>query len=197
MLEALGDADAAIERARLFGTAISPGLIDVVLGHEVEREPEPVVERWLEHRFDGAFALGTDGAAVGLNGVADRVDLLPGRRLRVIDYKSGREPEVKRALQVPVYAMCAREQLQARGGQDWTVDEAAYVALGGTKRTLVPVIDAGGDKAEATLAEARSRLQAVLDGIARGEFPPRPYEPRWCRYCAYSSVCRKDYIEDD
>jgi RecB family exonuclease len=197
MLAALGDADAAIERARLFGTAISPGLIDIVLGHEVEREPEPIVERWLEHRFDGAFALGRDGAAVGLNGVADRVDLLPGRRLRVIDYKSGREPEVRRALQVPVYAMCAQEQLGARDGQDWTVDEAVYIALGGTKRTLVPVIDAGGGDAVATLTEARARLQAVLDGIARGEFPPRPYEPRWCRYCAYPSVCRKDYIDDE
>ena len=34
-------------------------------------------------------------------------------------------------------------------------------------------------------------------GIARGEFPARPFEPRWCRYCAYSSICRKDYIDDE
>ena len=33
--------------------------------------------------------------------------------------------------------------------------------------------------------------------IARGEFPARPHEERWCRYCAYSSICRKDYILDD
>jgi CRISPR/Cas system-associated exonuclease Cas4 (RecB family) len=37
----------------------------------------------------------------------------------------------------------------------------------------------------------------VLDGIARGEFPARPHEERWCRYCAYSSICRKDYILDE
>jgi RecB family exonuclease len=197
LLEALGDADAALERARLFGTAISTGLIDIILAHEVERGPEPVVERWLEHRFDGAFALGPDGSLVGLNGVADRVDLLPGRRLRVIDYKSGRAPEVKRALQVPVYAMCAQESLRAREGQSWTVHEAAYVALGDPKRTLVPVVGAGADDAAETLAGARERLHEVLDGIARGEFPARPHEERWCRYCAYSSICRKDYIEDE
>ena len=197
LLTALGDADAALERARLFGTAISTGLIDIVLAQEAERPAEAVTGRWLEHRFDGAFAIGPDGAPVGLNGVADRIDLLPGRRLRVIDYKSGREPDVKRALQVPVYAMCAQESLRARDGQAWTVHEAAYVALGGAKRTLVPVVGAGDDDAAETLTEARSRLHAVLDGIARGEFPARPYEERWCRYCAYSSICRKDYIEDE
>jgi RecB family exonuclease len=197
LLAALGDADAALERARLFGTAISTGLIDIVLAQEAERPAEAVTGRWLEHRFDGAFAIGPGGAPVGLNGVADRIDLLPGRRLRVIDYKSGREPDVKRALQVPVYAMCAQESLRARDGQAWTVHEAAYVALGGAKRTLVPVVGAGDDDAAETLTEARSRLHAVLDGIARGEFPAKPYEERWCRYCAYSSICRKDYIDDD
>ena len=199
LLEALGNADAALERARLFGTAISTGLIDIVLAQEVERPAEPVVERWLEHRFDGGFALGPEGARVGLNGVADRVDLLPGRRLRVIDYKSGSEPDARRALQVPVYAMCAQESLLARDRQPWTVQEAAYVALGGRKRTLVPVVDADDDagKAEEALNDARSRLHEVLDGIARGEFPARPYEERWCRYCAYASICRKDYIEDE
>jgi len=127
------------------------------------------------------------------------VDLLPGRRLRVIDYKSGRAPEVKRALQVPVYAMCAQESLLSRDRQPWTVQEAAYVALGDPKRTLAAVVDAGAAdaKREETLAAARARLHEVLDGIARGEFPARPHEERWCRYCAYSSICRKDYIEDE
>jgi RecB family exonuclease len=169
-----------------------------VLAIEAERPAETVIERWLERRFDGAFALGAGDARVGLNGVADRIDLLEGRRLRVIDYKSGREPDTKRALQVAVYALCAQETLAARdGGPPWAVHEAAYVALGGARRTLVPVVEASSDEADDTLVDARARLQEVLDGIARGEFPPRPFEPRWCRYCAYSSICRKDYIEDE
>jgi len=52
-------------------------------------------------------------------------------------------------------------------------------------------------ESEQTLAEARARLHEVLDGIARGEFPARPHEEYRCRYCAYSSICRKDYILDE
>ena len=95
--------------------------------------------------------------------------------------------------------MGAQESLRARVRQPWTVLEASYVALGGAKRTLVPVVNADDDEAKAqqTLNDARARLHEVLDGIARGEFPARPHEERWCRYCAYSSICRKDYIEDE
>ena len=42
-----------------------------------------------------------------------------------------------------------------------------------------------------------TRLLDIVDGIERGEFPPRPYEPRICSYCAYPSVCRKDYVGDE
>jgi hypothetical protein len=98
---------------------------------------------------------------------------------------------------VPVYALCAQESLRTRDGQPWTVHEAAYVVLGGAKRTLVPVVEAGAAGAEQTLGDARARLHEVLDGIARGKFPVDPHEPRWCRNCAYASICRKDYIDDD
>jgi len=47
------------------------------------------------------------------------------------------------------------------------------------------------------LADARARLLDVVDGIERGEFPVRPYETRMCSYCAYPSVCRKDYVGDE
>jgi RecB family exonuclease len=52
---------------------------------------------------------------VPLRGVADRIDLLSDRRLRVIDYKTGYPPQPKRALQVPVYALCVQERLAERG----------------------------------------------------------------------------------
>jgi RecB family exonuclease len=171
-------------------------MVDVVLGLEVSR-PAAVKERWLEYRLDGSFSLGTPaGQRVSLKGVADRIDLLDGNRIRVIDYKSGSAPNTRRALQVPIYALCAQERLQERDDSPWTIDEAAYVAFTG-KRSLVPVVKAGAADAAAVLDDARGRLLDVLDGIGRGVFPPRPHDPMRCRYCAYSVVCRKDYVGDE
>jgi RecB family exonuclease len=195
LLDRLPESDASLERTRLFGSAISVGMVDVVLGLEASR-PIEVRERWLEHRFEGDFALAGDGRRIALKGVADRIDLLAGRRLRVIDYKTGYAPNPRRALQVPIYALCASEQLQDRDGFPWTIEEAAYVAFSG-KRTLVPVVKAGSSDAPESLAAARARLLEVVDGIAGGIFPPRPHDPMMCRYCAYSAVCRKDYVEDE
>jgi RecB family exonuclease len=172
-------------------------MVDVVLGLEASRPAAEVRERWLERRFDGKFSLGAAGGRrVGVKGVADRIELLAGDRLRVIDYKSGYAPEVKRALQVPVYALCAQETLAARDGRPWSIDEASYVTFSG-KRALVPVIKERAADAESILAAARERLLGVLAGVAAGAFPPRPYDPRMCIYCAYASVCRKDYVGDE
>jgi RecB family exonuclease len=191
-LETLPAADAALERARLFGSAIRVGIVDLVLGLETAR-PGDVRERWLEHTFDGEFLLGD--RRVALRGVADRVDLLQGNRLRVIDYKTGSAPKSGRALQVPIYALCATQELEARDGQPWEVEEGAYLAFG-ARRPFTPVVKPG--KAGATaLDKARERALEVIDGIAGGRFPPRPSDPVLCTWCAYPSVCRKDYVGDE
>jgi len=88
-----------------------------------------------------------------------------------------------------------QERLTERDGTRWEVDEAAYVAFSG-KRTVVPVVKSDSDGSSA-LADARARLFDVLDGIAGGVFPPRPHDEMICRYCAYPSVCRKDYVDQE
>ncbi len=196
LLAALAEADAAMERARFFGSAISVGAVDALLAHEASRPTGAVDERWLEYRLEGTFALGAAASeGVALRGVADRIDLLPGRRLRVIDYKTGRAPDVKRALQAPIYALCAQERLGVRDGQAWTIDEAGYMAFAG-KRGFVPVVKSGADGRQA-LDEARERLDRVTAGIAHGVFPPQPHDMMMCRSCPYPSVCRKDYVDDE
>jgi hypothetical protein len=47
------------------------------------------------------------------------------------------------------------------------------------------------------LDAARARLLDVLGGIGGGLFPPKPHDEMMCRYCAYPSVCRKDYVGDE
>jgi RecB family exonuclease len=196
LLAQFPEAEAALERAQLFGSAAAPGIVDLVLGLEASR-PAEVRERWLEYRLEGTFSLGgTDGRRVPLKGVADRIDLLDGHRLRVIDYKTGYPPNPKRALQTPIYGLCAEERLTERDGCKWSTDEAAYVAFAG-KRPLVPVIRPRSSDTAKILQDARTRLLAVIDGVERGEYPPKPYETRICGYCAYPSVCRKDYVGDE
>ena len=191
LLARLPPADASLERARLFGSPLSVGIVDVILGMEASR-PDPVQERWLEYRLEGEFSLGGEAPRrVALRDVADRIDLLDGNRLRVIDYKTGSAPERGRALQVPVYALCAQERLHASGGSAWAVDEALYVSFAGRKSMVRMVTE---DDQE-TLAAARERLFGLVDRINAGEFPPRPHDPMMCTYCAYPSVCRKDYVE--
>ena len=195
LLARLPAADAALERARLFGSAISTGSVDVVFEREVSSDAR-VLSRRLEHRLEGEFGLGSpDGRRVPLKGVADRIDVLEGNRLRVIDYKTGSAPNPRRALQVPIYALSAQEREASTGGQRCTIDEAAYIAFSG-KRSYVPVIKPGTATDE-VLSAARERLFAAVDGIERGEFPARPHDPIICTWCAFVSVCRKDYVDHD
>jgi RecB family exonuclease len=195
LLDRLPAADAALERARLFGSAISTGSVDIVLGHEASA-PLDVRERWLEYRLEGEFALGSrDGRKVALRGVADRIDLLADNRLRVVDYKSGSAPNPSRALQVAIYALCAQERLRDRDGGVWPIAEAIYLAFSG-KRSQAPVVRNGDADSDQTLEAARTRLLHIVDRIAGGEFPPQPHDEIICDFCAYSAVCRKDYVHD-
>ena len=191
LLARLPPGDIPLERSRVFGSPMSVGIIDVILGIEASR-PDRVRERWLEYRLEGTFSLGGETSRhVPLRGVADRIDLLDGNRLRVIDYKTGSAPERGRALQVPVYALCAQERLRDHDGSAWDVEEALYVSFSGRKSV---VRMAASDDLE-TLATARDRLFGLVDQINAGEFPPRPHDPMMCTYCAYPSVCRKDYVD--
>ena len=69
---------------------------------------------------------------------------------------------------------------------------AGSVAAGAMAGRFARLLDA-----DETLAAARTRAFEVVDGIAAGIFPPRPHDPMMCRYCAYSTVCRKDYVGDE
>ncbi len=131
---------------------------------------------------------------VTLKGKADRVDLLSDGSFRLIDYKLGWPPDRNRALQLPIYALCAEEQLAGRHGRTWKLGEAAYLAFKGPKR-VVPLFSNPADR-EKVLLKAQERLAATIDGIDRGEFPPAPDDVYRCETCSFAAVCRKDYVGD-
>jgi ATP-dependent helicase/nuclease subunit B len=191
-VQELPDGEAEIERTRLLGSSAAAGLGDAVLRMEAER-PVGVIERLLERRFEGEFAIETPGGArtVSLRGIADRVDLLEDGTFRVIDYKLGWPPNKARALQLPVYGICAEQRLPSYRGRRWTFGDAAYLAFKGPRR-VVPLFSSPDERAD-VLARAGQRLTETLDTINRGEFPPRPDDVYRCETCSFASVCRKDY----
>lgn len=195
LLARLPENEAALERTRLLGSPAAVGLAEIVFRLEAEW-PVEAAERLLEFEIDGDLEVaGEHGTRrVNLSGIVDRIDLLADGTLRVIDYKSGRAPDPKRALQLPIYSLAARERLRGYGGRDWALGEAAYISFGGP-RSLTPLVGRGGDR-DKVLADAQARLLRAVDGIERGEFPVDPEDPFRCTFCAYSGVCRKDYVGD-
>jgi RecB family exonuclease len=191
----LSEAEAAIERTRLLGSPVAAGLGETVFRMEAER-PTPVVERLLEQRLKGEFEFtGPRGSRrIALNGVADRLDLLDDGTFRLIDYKLSSAPNKGRALQLPIYGLCAEQRLQRHRGRSWTLGEAAYISFRGPQR-VTPLFTRRSDR-DQVMTAAQERLIDAVDAIERGEFPPTPTDVYICGFCGYGSVCRKDYVGD-
>ena len=196
-LATLPEADRALERTHLLGSAAAPGLAERAFSFEIE-QGHGVVERLLEHELEGEFLFraGEVERRVRLRAKADRIDLLDDGTLRLIDYKLSKAPKPARALQLPVYGVCAEQHLEGRHGRSWTLSRAGYVAfkeksafsaLGGT--TLAAL--------KQSVDEGQVRFLAAIDSIEQGIFPPKPDEPFICTRCGYASVCRKDYVGDE
>jgi CRISPR/Cas system-associated exonuclease Cas4 (RecB family) len=66
----------------------------------------------------------------------------------------------------------------------------------GDPRSFVPLETRGSPFAE-VVREGQARFVEAVQGIERGSFPVRPAEPFRCNYCAYPTVCRKDYVGDE
>jgi RecB family exonuclease len=194
-LATLSEADRALERTHLLGSAAAPGLAERAFAFEIEQGGE-VIERLLEHSLEGEFLFESAAGPrrVRIRAKADRIDLLSDGTLRIVDYKLGKAPKQSRALQLPVYGVCAEQHLEGRHGRSWTLARAGYVAF----REKNPFSPLGGS---ASLAEAvqagQERFLSAIDGIEAGVFPPKPDEPFLCTRCAFASVCRKDYVGDE
>lgn len=196
-LATLPEGEAAIERLRLFGTAGAPGIARRVFSMEVARG-SAVIERLLEFELDGAFDFAArDGRTRTLNlrGKVDRIDLLADGTFHLIDYKTRGVPDTRRALQLPIYSVCVAQRLREHRGRAWTPGDASYLSYEGTE-PLIGLVKKREELAD-RLADAQGQLLDVLEGIAAGHFPPQPAERSLCGYCAFSAVCRKDYVSDE
>ena len=171
---ALPAAEAGLERTRLLGSPAAGGLGEAVLRMEAER-PVRVIERLLEHKFEGEFTIETrsDSKRISLRGKADRIDLLEDGTFRLIDYKLGWPPDRRKALQLPIYSICAEQRLEGRHGRHWQVGEAVYLAFKGPRR-VVPLF-AASDSRDEILASPRSNVSPTRSTRSRAaNFPRHP-----------------------
>ena len=189
-LRSLPPAEAGLERARLFGSAVGSGIVDRVFAMEAERG-SGIRERLMEYELDGAFTFtGEDGVArdVRLRAKIDRVDLLEDGTFRLIDYKTKYVPDRRQALQLPIYSACVRTSLARTHGRDIPASEAMYLSFEGPQ-AVVP-LEERGKLFEDLTTSAGHRLVAALDNIAAGHYPSRPETKNLCTMCAFVAVCR-------
>lgn len=189
-LRSLSPAEAGLERARLFGSAVGSGIVDRVFAMEAERGID-IRERLMEYELDGTFTfIGEDGGArdVRLRAKIDRVDLLADNTFRLIDYKTKYVPDRRQALQLPIYSACVRTSLVKTHGRDIPASEAMYLSFEGP--TPIVPLEEKGKLFEDLTSSAGHRLVAALDNIAAGHYPARPETKNLCTMCAFTAVCR-------
>jgi len=189
-LASLSPSEAALERARLYGSAVGSGIADRVFAMEAERGVE-IRERLMEYELDGEFTFtGEDGATrnVRLRAKIDRVDVLADGTFRLIDYKTKYVPDRKIALQLPIYSAGVRARLSAERGVDIAASEAMYLSFEGP--AAVMSLEERGKSFTELVTTAEHRLVQALDDIAGGHYPPRPETRNLCGMCAFAAVCR-------
>ena len=193
------EADRALERTRLLGSLVAPGVAERVFQLEAD-DPGVVVARLLETELKGPFVFprlgGFATATIEISGKADRIDVLQGGQLRVVDYKLSRLPDTSASIQIAVYAHAARQWLEKRDSRPYTIAEAMYLAFGDEDRFEGRL--GSRDNPAAIAVEVRAAdFAGVIGKIEAGRFPPQPRRVSDCQWCRFAGVCRKEYYEDD
>jgi ATP-dependent helicase/DNAse subunit B len=150
------------------------------------------------HTMEARFGMGkpslvlkTSVGDVRLHGYIDRLDSAPDGALRVIDYKagsaaiSGSHLKEGRRLQLPVYAMAARDALglgEIFGGFYWHIQKAEASSLKLEKFE-------GG--VEAAFAVAVAHIGRHVTGIRAGHFEPKAPDEGCPSYCPAVNFCWK------
>jgi RecB family exonuclease len=198
-LSKLPEADRALERTRLLGSLVAPGVALRVFELEADT-PGAIAKRLLETDLRGPFDFpqlgGLKTRTVDIHGKADRIDVLESGALRVVDYKLTRLPDKDDAVQIAVYAHAAQAKLQAEDGRSHPIDAAFYLAFGDEDEFQGALGNTKTKPADVVRARVE-QFATVIDRIEAGDFPARPSRMDMCSWCRYAGVCRKEYRAED
>jgi ATP-dependent helicase/nuclease subunit B len=148
------------------------------------------------HTMEARFGMGnpslvlkTSAGEVRLHGYIDRLDSAPDGTLRVIDYKAGSTAisashlKEGRRLQLPIYAMAARDALglgEISGGFYWHIQKAEASSL------KIEKFEGG---VEAAFAIAVAHIGRHVTGIRAGHFEPKAPDEGCPSYCPAAGFC--------
>jgi DNA helicase II / ATP-dependent DNA helicase PcrA len=110
-------------------------------------------------------------------GRIDRIDSRPDGTVSIVDYKTGKgrdQDAADSSLQLSLYAIAAAEK--------WGYKVGALVFY-----NLEDNLPVSTTRSEGDLLLARQRVQEAADGIAAGNFEPRP--GMHCDFCGYRNLC--------
>ena len=151
-------------------------------------------EQFFSPKNDSGLVIkGKNGEEIRLRGVIDRVDRDALGNLRVLDYKTGSshlsldDLLQKRRLQLPLYALAARDALklgEVSEGIYWGVLSGRAGSL-----RLSKFEQAGLRGVEGAAAWAADAVAEIVLGIRGAEFPPLPPQGGCPAYCAAAAWC--------
>lgn len=118
---------------------------------------------------------------VYLTGKIDRVDQKSDGKIEIIDYKTGKMPdekELKKSLQLSIYAMAATDKGLYKQEID-KVDLTFYYLQGAQKITMNRTLD--------DVTAVKTKVTEITNKIKAGEFPANVGP--WCDYCDFKPIC--------
>ncbi len=158
-------------------------------------------EQWTPFAFEQKYGmegspmleLNVEGETIRLHGVIDRLDRNMNGDLRVIDYKTGgshmSQADLKdgRRLQLPIYALAARDALRLGEPGDgfyWKIlaAQASPLKLKNFKTN-------NGQGPEAAYKVVRKHLLRIVLGIRAGKFQPKAPHGGCPAYCPAAQWC--------
>lgn len=150
-----------------------------------------------------ALFFNMESGPIHLTGRVDRVDVNHSHKnFAVVDYKTGDAPksiEIKNAqsIQLPLYLMAVQNSLYAKytatGGYYYSLKENTingFTVEGSADEELLGKQSRISEQDWKLLQEAvLNQAMKVVEEIQKGNFDPKPYDPKICRYCDYKRIC--------
>lgn len=151
------------------------------------------------------IGLDSQGVPVLLAGITDRIDAnrINPTEIALVDFKTSKPNKDKvesqtldgRLLQLPLYAITAKNELMQNKKGELHVTSAMYVHLADTESGSSSKNEIEVPLDEKSLEHARSVAIANADGIRRGRFPLSTHRntktPECMSYCSFGHACRQ------